>query len=212
MCFSADVSLGTFISGIVFSVLCFSLGTAEGKIIGVFFGIVIFMQLIEYLLWKHQECDEYNKNLTIAGMILNHLQPVILFLAVLLFNKNIPSNNLKIMILAVILYAIAIIPYSLQFNKFCTQKGKESNNHLVWKWNNMDHAGIVYIIFLVSMMIITFLGMPAHKVIHTLVVLLSFVISAVIYGKQEVAGALWCFIAAFAPLVYLITQKISSRT
>jgi hypothetical protein len=212
MCFSADVSLGTFMSGIIFSVLCFSLGTAEGKIIGVFFGFVIFMQLIEYLLWKHQYCDQYNKNLTISGMILNHLQPVVLFLAVILFNKNIPSNNLKIMILAVIIYAIAIIPYSLQFNKFCTQKGKESNNHLVWKWNNMDHAGIVYIIFLVSMMIITFLGMPAHKVIHTLVVLLSFVISAVIYGKQEVAGALWCFIAAFAPLVYFISQKISFRT
>jgi hypothetical protein len=212
MCFSADVSLGTFISGIVFSVLCFSLGTAEAKIIGVFFGFVIFMQLIEYLLWKHQYCDQYNKNLTIAGMILNHLQPVVLFLAVILFNKNIPSNNLKIMTLAVIIYAIAIIPYSLQFDKFCTQKGKESNNHLVWKWNNMDRAEITYSIFLISMMVITFFGMPSHKVIHTLITLLTFIISAVIYGKQQVAGALWCFIAAFAPLAYFITQKISSRT
>ena len=145
-------------------------------------------------------------------MILNHLQPVILFLAVLLFNKNIPSNNLKIMILVLLMYAIAIIPYSLQFNKFCTQKGKDSNNHLVWKWNNMDRAGTVYLIFLISMMVITFLGMPTHKVTHTLVVLLSFVISTIIYGKQQVAGALWCFIAAFAPLVYFITQKISSQT
>jgi len=212
MCFSADVSLGTFISGLIFSVLCFSLGTAEAKIIGIFFGFVIFMQLIEYLLWKHQECDQYNKNLTIAGMILNHLQPVVLFLAVILFNKNIPSNNLKIMITVILIYAIAIIPYSLQFNKFCTQKGKESNNHLVWKWNNMDRAEVVYSIFLVSMMVITFFGMPSHKVIHTLITLLTFVISAVIYGKQQVAGALWCYIAAFAPLVYFMTQKISSRT
>jgi hypothetical protein len=145
-------------------------------------------------------------------MILNHLQPIVLFLAVILFNKNIPSNNLKIMILAVIIYVSAIIPYSLQFKKFCTQKGKESNNHLVWKWNNMDSAETVYILFLVSMMVITYLGMPVHKVIHTLITLLSFVISAVIYGKKQVAGALWCFIAAFAPLVYFMTQKISSRT
>lgn len=212
MCFSADVSLGTFISGIFFSVLCFSLGTAEAKIIGVFFGFVIFMQLIEYLLWKHQECDQYNKNLTIAGMILNHLQPIVLFLAVILFNKNIPSNNLKIMILAVIIYVIAIIPYSLQFNKFCTQKSKESNNHLLWKCNNMERAEIVYLIFLASMMVITFFGMPSHKVLYLIITLLTFVISAVIYGKQQVAGALWCYIAAFAPLVYFVTQKISSRT
>jgi len=212
MCFSADVSLGTFISGIFFSVLCFSLGTVEAKIIGVFFGFVIFMQLIEYLLWKHQECDQYNKNLTIAGMVLNHLQPLVLFLAVILFNKNIPSNNLKIMIMAVIIYVIIIIPYSLQFKKNCTLKCKESNNHLVWRWNHMNRAEVVYIIFLISMMVITFLGMPAHNILYSIITLLTFVISAVIYGKQQVAGALWCFIAAFTPLVYFVTQKFSSRT
>jgi hypothetical protein len=210
MCFSANVSLGTFIAGIVFSILSFNVGTIEGKIIGTFFGFVIFMQLIEYLLWKHQECDDYNKKLTIAGMVLNHLQPIVLFLMIILFNKNISPKNMKIMILTIIIYTISIIMYSLQFKKFCTLKGDKSNKHLVWKWNNMDKAGIVYLIFLVSMITVTYLGMPSHKVEYSLVILLSFIISAIIYGKQEVAGALWCFIAAFAPLVYFLTQKIKN--
>jgi len=76
----------------------------------------------------------------------------------------------------------------------------------------MDSAEIVYLIFLASMMAITFFGMPAHKILYPIITLLSFVISRIIYGKQQVAGALWCFIAAFVPLVYFITQKISSRT
>jgi hypothetical protein len=208
MCFSADVSLGTFISGIICSVLCFSLGTPESKIIGMFFGFVIFMQLIEYLLWKHQECDSINKNLTIAGMVLNHLQPIVLFLVVILFNKNIPSNNLKIMLIAVLIYTVSIICYSLQFKNDCTNKSNPNNSHLIWKWNNMDYASIIYLVFLSVMMLVTYLGMPAHKVVNTMVVLISFIVSAIIYGKQEVAGALWCFFAAFAPLIYFLTQKI----
>ena len=210
MCFSANVSLGTFIAGIVFSILSFNVGTIEGKIIGTFFGFVIFMQLIEYLLWKHQECDDYNKKLTITGMVLNHLQPIVLFLMIILFNKNISPKNMKIMISIIIIYTISITIYSLQFKKFCTLKGDNSNKHLVWKWNNMDKAKIVYLIFLVSMMTVTYLGMPSHKVEYSLVILLSFITSAIIYGKQEVAGALWCFIAAFAPLVYFLTQKIKN--
>jgi hypothetical protein len=211
MCFSANVSLGTFITGIIFSILCFSLGTTEGKIIGLFFGFVIFMQLIEYLLWKHQYCDLINKKLTIAGMILNHLQPIVLFMSILLFNKNISPKNLRIMILVVLIYIIIIINYSLQFKKVCTLKSKESNNHLVWKWNNMDNAGMVYIIFLVSMIILTYLGMPSNKIIYSFIILLTFVISKIIYDKDQVTGAMWCFIAAFAPLVYFITQKIKKK-
>ena len=60
------------------------------------------------------------------------------------------------------------------------------------------------------MIIVTYIGMPSHKVEYSLVILLSVIISRIIYGKQEVTGALWCFIAAFAPLVYFLTQKIKN--
>ena len=36
------------------------------------------MQGIEFLLWKHPVCDDYHKAVSVAGMILNHLQPVVL--------------------------------------------------------------------------------------------------------------------------------------
>lgn len=208
MCFSADVSLGTFISGVIFSILCYRLGTPESKIIGLFFGFVIFMQLIEFLLWKHQKCDDYNKKLTLAGMILNHLQPIVLFLVIILFNKNIHNKNFNIMLILTLIYTLSIFAYSLQFKNECTYKSNPNNSHLIWKWNSMKYSTIMYILFLISMLVITYLGMPSHKVIFTLVVFITFLISKIIYSKDHVTGALWCFFAAFAPMVYYLSQKI----
>ena len=195
MCFSADVSLGTFIFGVIFSILCYRLGTPESKIIGLFFGFVIFMQLIEFLLWKHQKCDDYNKKLTLAGMILNHLQPIVLFLVIILFNKNIHNKNFNIMLILTLIYTLSIFSYSLQFKN-------------EWKWNSMKYSTIMYILFLISMLVLTYLGMPSHKVIFTLIVFITFLISKIIYSKEHVTGALWCFFAAFAPMVYYLSQKI----
>lgn len=89
MCFSARVSIITFIIGIIGAYKCIQLGEPLDKIIGYFLGFVALMQLIEYLLWTHQKCDKYNKMLSITGMLLNHLQPIMLGLLVLNFNKNI---------------------------------------------------------------------------------------------------------------------------
>ena len=79
MCFSAEVSLGSFIIGIVFSIiLFFQTKFQDYRIVSIFLGFVSLMQLIEYFLWKHQKCDNINKNLSYLGMILNHSQPIVL--------------------------------------------------------------------------------------------------------------------------------------
>ena len=80
MCFSKEVSLVTFILGLFTSYLCYSVNTPEYKIIGLFFAFVILMQGIDYLLWEHQQCDDLNKNISTTGMLLNNLQPIILFI------------------------------------------------------------------------------------------------------------------------------------
>ena len=68
MCFSKEVSLATFIIGVLGGFLCYSVNSPDYKIIGLFFGFVSLMQGIEYLLWCHQTCDTYNKILTNAGI------------------------------------------------------------------------------------------------------------------------------------------------
>ena len=199
MCFSKEVSLATFIMGLFTSYLCLTVGTPEYNVIGFFFGFVILMQGIEYILWKHQLCDSLNKNVSLFGMILNHLQPVILFILLAVYLK---TDNIDLFVLG--LYLLVIIPYSIQFlrDKNCTVKNDK--DHLVWKWNQMNKGAFVYIIFLLALCV---MGRHVNKT-FSIITLASFVISYFIYRRDDVIGAMWCFFAVFAPLFYYIKHKM----
>ena len=102
------------------------------------------MQGIEYLLWTHQKCDNYNRFVSILGMILNHLQPFVLGLIILFCNKHLIHTKL-----IMFLYLLLIIPYSIQFlfNKKSQCTIKNTENHLSWKWNLMNY-NFLFILFL----------------------------------------------------------------
>ena len=165
------------------------------------------MQLIEFFLWRNQECNDTNKLISIAGMLLNHLQPVILFLAVMYFKGgSINKQYRSIMIITLLIYLAVIIPYSLEYLKtnICTNKSIPDNDHINWDWTHLHNAQIIYLIFLLSFLII---GYPIGKY-FTAVILISFIISYFIYGTQKVVGPMWCFLAAFPPLFYYIIAKM----
>jgi len=209
MCFSAEVSIITFIIGMIGSFLCINLGTVTDKIIGYFFGFVALMQLIEFLLWRHQKCDTYNKVISILGMLLNHLQPVVLALLVLFFNKNIKEKWIIYLILFV--YLIVIIPYSIQFIRSgdfdCTLKDIKEDSHLVWNWNGMNMSSIVYVIFTLSMALISVFGLPnlTQGILMGILVVVSFVTSIFLYPNKAV-GALWCFYTVFILFIYYLLR------
>ena len=197
MCFSKEVSLVTLILGLFTSYLCYSVNTPKYKIIGLFFAFVILMQGIDYLLWTHQQCDNLNKNISTVGMLLNHLQPVVLFIL-----KNIYLKTSKFEVFVLVVYLLFIIPYSLQFikDKKCTEKNK--NNHLLWKWNGLNNAEITYIVFLFTLVIL-----GTFNKSFSLIIFLSFFTSYFIYNNETVVGNMWCFFAVFAPLFFYILAK-----
>lgn len=207
MCFSASVSLFTFSIGIIGSVLCISLGKNIDKMVGYFLGFVSLMQGIEFLLWSHQKCDNYNRFLSIVGMILNHLQPIVLGFILLIFNKQLKERNKINIIMLMIYYAMIIIPYSMPFflnkNLECTLKG--SNQHLIWKWNGMKYSGFVYINFLLVMCLLFYLGLPTplEKWTAIFLAIFTYATSAFIY-PQNTIGALWCFYVVFIPIIYYL--------
>ena len=61
MCFSEKASLIALVAGLSSSLMCYSVGKPDYKIVGLFFAFVTLMQLVDYLLWRHQVCDAYNK-------------------------------------------------------------------------------------------------------------------------------------------------------
>lgn len=209
MCFSAEASIRSLITGLLGSVLCVSLGQIPDKIIGYFLGFVSLMQGIDYLLWTHQKCDLYNRVITILGMLLNHLQPFVIGVVVLAVNPHNKDNNL--IKLLMLIYLIVIIPYSYTFIQMkggCSLKG-ENHKHIVWQWNKLPFTQIRYFTFLSTMTAILILGTPnkALGIVFAVSGLFMYITSLIVYPK-EVAGALWCYYTAYVPIVYYLVRKL----
>ena len=206
MCFSKDASIISLAVGIIGAILCISLGTATDKIIGLLFGYVALMQAVEYLLWTHQVCDEYNETVSIWGMILNHSQPVILAIAILLFNPNV--NKLHVLGI-VLVFLAAIIPYSLMFLKdkasHCTLKSEKNDNHLSWKWNGMKYKGLAYSVFIGSLASLFAIGLPKYGIAWACFPFITYGVTATVYSNS--IGALWCYFTVFTPLSYYALRK-----
>lgn len=224
MCFNDTVSLGTYITGLLGSAaLAYSKKYPEAM----FFTWIIQMQGVEYLLWKNQpcsiengnkicnidslkECNNINKNTTIVGIIINHTEPLILFLGIKLFSrKRIPKNIeyiFYISMIIILIYTIYVFNIT-DNNNLCTTVSEESNPHLYWKWNGAQYNDLVYLIFLSNLMLLAYYGLENGK-FNSGIIGISFIISYIIYGNTKSTGAMWCFFAAFAPWIILLHDKI----
>ena len=209
MCFSQRASIITFFIGLIGSILCISLGSIDDKIIGYIFAFISSMQFIEFLLWRHQKCDNYNRFLSICGMILNHLQPIVLGIIIFILNKKI--RNKFLFYLSLFVYLLVIIPYSIQFilkpELQCTLKA--NSTHLKWYWNSLNYGALVYTIFLFTFCTLTIVGFDNIKtgIFMAFFGVLSFLLSLYFYKSRHV-GALWCYFVVFFPIMYYLFRTL----
>jgi len=197
MCFNAEVSIITYIIGMIGSILLFK---KNYKPEAIFYGWVIQMQFIEFLLWKNQPCPS-DKNIKISetGMIINHLEPIILWLAILFFSRRKLPIFINVLML---IFIVSTFLYSKNIKIQCTTVSAESKPHLHWKWNSANFSIPYYLLFLICLILLSYYGFNKGY-INALIVLISFIISFMIYGNKNVVGAMWCFFAAFGPWVLL---------
>lgn len=208
MCFSENASIVSLMTGLIGAILCISLGGITDKIVGFFLGFVALMQGIEYLLWKHQKCDDYNRSVSLLGMLFNHLQPIVLGLVIININTELKETYKNLIIIIMILYLCFIIPYSIQFidkdEEQCTIKNEETK-HLLWNWNLQNCNYIIYLIFLFTLCVLSLLGFPTleSKIMGTVTTIVTFTSSLILYPNDHV-GALWCYYTAYLPIIYYI--------
>lgn len=194
MCFSAEVSITTYVIGMLG---CLQLWRKNLKPESLFYLCVIQMQLIEFFLWKNNQCNDFNKSLTKIAIIINHIQPIILWFAILYFNKNLPNWIQTYMII----FTLITISYtSYVFTDDCTVVTKKSYPHLQWNWNNAKYNNLYYFIFLLALSLLSIYGLDNGN-IHAIIMVFSFYISYLIYNKNHSVGSMWCFLAASVPWI-----------
>lgn len=207
-CYDKTTSIITYSIGSITSLLLLRKNNPSLKIAGTFFLTVSQMQLIEYLIWNHNKCDDYNIDISTIGSLINHIQPIVMYIAIKYFNKNLTNTQKKLLNLLIIFYLIGLSGYS--YNAYpleCTESTPEANFHLEWNWNHKKYYYKFYILFVSILILFSLIGMekPYNYLVASLL-LGTYIYSLYKYKSNKAVGTIWCWLAAFIPIILLFVK------
>ena len=78
-----------------------------------------------------------------------------------------------------------------------------------WDWNGQEYSGIIYVIFLLSL-VMSSLQLKTGNIIFAFVNVFTFLISFKIPNLNRSVGRLWCFIASLLTTLYLVYSRLLS--
>ena len=189
MCWSAEVSLNTFILGLV--AILFA-GQYMSLPLILFCASIAFMQLIEYFMWTiglHNKTANYY--ISLAAALLLWLQPIA-SISTLVHNESIAVVLLILYTVLTVLYKgiYSIIDKTPSQQMYRMYEG--SNGHLVWNWlqHNTQTAIGLFLYF-------TFLLLPvilSKNWTLLSVIAITLGISLYTFYRHNTWGSMWCWI------------------
>ena len=213
MCYSAKDSIVAFMIGFVSSSLVLIKAqrsqNSDLKFLGGIFFFVSFMQLFDYVFWKH---PQYNSQATKLAILANHMQPVVLFWLARRYG-NLRADGIAAKLFY--LYTLAAVPYTLnawkrvQTTEILECSGCPNKQIVKWKWNYQAGAKVVYGLYLAAIVAMMYecIQSPVLKWMSILFITLSFLFSTIKYDIIANHGRMWCYFAAFFPVLLLFVQS-----
>jgi hypothetical protein len=158
------------------------------------------MQLVDFFLWRNQTCNRTNYITNIVGIILNHLQPIVLGILILVINTDLSYQDVRTILYILLVYICTMVPYTWQciVKTQCTLKNQ--NNHMDWKWNSMYAAIFVYFVYLVTLFLLFYWFVPVYGFLYAFAVVCTLIFSIIFYNNE--IGNMWCFFTIFLPILY----------
>lgn len=231
MCFNAEISLATYVTGMAGAWLLYTSGKRRAE--ALFFAWVTHMQLIEFGLHLMQD-PRYvraNKLLTRVGIFVNHMEPYILYAAIKAFETPAPSAG-RIMDAMM----LVLLPPTLYFSRKVVARDKDispttrgsgsrvcakgappararrqvcggESTKLFWRWNYDENAAAYYALFVLALAVLNLHGFPGPRGrAQAAFAVASYAISYLLYRDEKAVGSMWCFIAAFTPWMLLAAE------
>jgi hypothetical protein len=183
MCWNAEVSIQSFAIGLLAIFFLIMTGTSAPTIF--FYATIVFMQLVEYIVWTYGSDPEINFYASLGGAGLLMLQPIASILAA---GSMKTTLLIAYLILGVITHIIDQDGRSLR-ERYRIEAGPSGDTpHLHWKWLDPIpwKSLLVYFIFLIGPLLIT------KQFDLTALVFLTLGFSIYSFGKGW--GSMWCWI------------------
>jgi len=188
MCWNASVSINTFLfSSFVLALIVYNNSYTKYKIHEVndtwmylFILSFVFMQLIEFFLWRNINNKFYNNLFSICAVLLLFCQPI----ASLMILQNVSLRNMLL-----IVYLLGAIPYSIyQFSRRYIHTTISKGGHLHWNFFTSYVSSWMFWLFFLF-----FSLFYERKPTWFVFMLFTLYISYLNYMKDESLGTMWCW-------------------
>lgn len=196
MCWNEQISLNTFLfSGFILLLIMYNNYFTQYKIqelnnkwMYLFIASFIFMQLIEFFIWKNINNRFYNNLFSIFATLLLIIQPAI---SIMLLNDK------KIRNILLISYSLLAIPFSIyKFSNKNIHSVKSEKGHLRWKF--FDTNPFIWLIWLFFFL---FSFVYEKKWFGLLFGLVALIITFLNYKNDHSMWSMWCW-AINASMIY----------
>ena len=207
MCWNKETSIISFILGTIINLaVLLYFKTEVITAFCIIWEFILLMQLAEYYIWIDQTCGKTNKKATKAALILNLMQPVVVFLV--LIGKFQGSVLLKNVATIIIFTYICFMLLKLNENSEyeCIKPSTECRHLNFQWWNDFKQAGFIYVITLLS--IILLLYRPTKIAIFiSSYIFIMLLLSQKFYSCGS--PSMWCWLVVPMPLFVGIVYKLS---
>jgi 4-amino-4-deoxy-L-arabinose transferase-like glycosyltransferase len=196
MCWNAEVSLNTFIfSSFVLVLIIYNNQFTKYKIhelnkwMYLFFASFIFMQLIEFFIWKNINNPYYNQVFSTIAVILLLMQPIASMMLL-------PNGNLRNLLL--ISYLLIATPYSIyNFMHKRMHSIVSPNGHLNWMFFHVN--AIVWFVWLFFFL---FSFIYQRKLLGFIFACVTLFITYLNYKNENTVGSMWCWVVNSLMIYY----------
>lgn len=199
MCWNEHVSLNTFLfSSFVLLLIIYNNLFTKYKIkelnntfVYLFIASFVFMQLIEFFIWKNINDKFYNNIFSIMATLLLLLQPI----ASIMILSNIQLRNILLF-----LYLLLSIPFSIyKFSTKHVHSAISKSGHL--KWNFFETNPIIFIIWF---FFFVFSFIYEKKWFGITFAIIALIISFINYNNDHTMWSMWCWSVNSIMIYYAI--------
>jgi hypothetical protein len=135
------------------------------------------------------------------------MEPIVLWISILLFSNKILPLQVNIYMVLLLLFTIIYTKKYLENPIECTSPTHDSKPYLQWNWNRGNFSTYYYAIFLIGIILLAGYGLD-NGIFQSIIYGLSFIISYYLFGKKKSIGNIWCFLAAFMPWLLIFYRKL----
>jgi hypothetical protein len=196
MCWNAEVSLNTFLFGMISMTIVLLLNKIS--FITILLALTLsLIQLMEYYAWNNINNKDAIFKLSIIGYF-------IIVSQILILNYGFLNNNDRLIsVIIILVLSIYFFIYNYQNDKFYMEKGE--NKHLIWHWVDIPTP--------LLLVVLIFYIYPAiqYGIITSMAIIIPLLISLYYYYKYKTWGSMWCYMSNFFWILLILKSLILTK-